>query len=865
MDTGTTRISIPSSSNSLLPAFDPSSSNGNAAERYSIDEDSPSVNATPRTLRKGKQRSYDDLRLLAVSAQITEIFYSISDLQTRIFEVQELRHRSLEPVSTSATDPRSSSESSRSSSSVIDNALGQLDVRLETVSQSVAAVTATLEPFLLNSKTPTEIRGQESSEEAVIIRKHGDLIREWEAVRGDATTLREELKEDKWLAVFRTVSEQAEGMMGSLTKAVTMCQEFIHQVQQRSRQSVEDRVNSLFSDERSQPTLGACEDLIKSFEAKKKYYMPSTTKVIQVLSKGIGDRVTKNGECLRKYADLKTRWDALQVKIQRVETEMEKVRNLLADMEREPSEVDFAESEASTNVEASSPGDRGSWAPSASSNGSTFARLSHKVSSALGRSTPNSKQGRSGPRLDVPEGKPHTIGRKASFFPFRSPQADQETFKGRPRLFSSTSNVPSSAPATASLVDDWVDVNHGTIKPTRPRWNISTKPITTESPPLPPVPSWAKPPPLGPRSAPPRPPSSTATNVLRPPSSATRRTSPSKPPTVQSPAITQRSTSSRPFTPHRAIPNAYRQQSQSQSPPSPTRPRSRAQSAMGVNATPRQRPKTPSLIPAPRIFGADGSQKSDDDLDGQAAQWMSRVITPSPIFPQSIDATLTPHRRRPSNSHIPIPNFGPRSRAPSRAVSPSMSHASPYSSVPHSAASYSPQRSQTPDRSPSSVGRLRHHQHSSSVPAVSPGRPTILSTSKGPPSSFRESSACTSATPSRPSSRTGGPGSGQDQPRGPLYLPTSVHDPLDNEVARIANSVSHGMTLTRVDPPLRSPPRLGEEVKAQYTISNTLGQRTLAFRLITIQRGTGQTRKVMCRVGGGWMDLSTYLLNRYAV
>ena len=36
--------------------------------------------------------------------------------------------------------------------------------------------------------------------------------------------LREELKEDKWLTVFRTVTDQADGMMSSLEKAVNRCQ-----------------------------------------------------------------------------------------------------------------------------------------------------------------------------------------------------------------------------------------------------------------------------------------------------------------------------------------------------------------------------------------------------------------------------------------------------------------------------------------------------------------------------------------------------------------------------------------------------------------------------------------------------------------
>jgi tRNA A58 N-methylase Trm61 len=64
----------------------------------------------------------------------------------------------------------------------------------------------------------------DSSEEGILLRKHAALIADWEAVQEESDTLREELKEDKWLIVFRTVIEQADGMMSSLEKAVNRCQ-----------------------------------------------------------------------------------------------------------------------------------------------------------------------------------------------------------------------------------------------------------------------------------------------------------------------------------------------------------------------------------------------------------------------------------------------------------------------------------------------------------------------------------------------------------------------------------------------------------------------------------------------------------------
>lgn len=61
-------------------------------------------------------------------------------------------------------------------------------------------------------------------EEELLLRQHATMLSEWEAVQKESQILREELREDKWLTVFRTVTEQADGMMTSLEKAVNRCQ-----------------------------------------------------------------------------------------------------------------------------------------------------------------------------------------------------------------------------------------------------------------------------------------------------------------------------------------------------------------------------------------------------------------------------------------------------------------------------------------------------------------------------------------------------------------------------------------------------------------------------------------------------------------
>ncbi|KAG8831766.1 hypothetical protein FRC17_002600 [Serendipita sp. 399] len=89
-------------------------------------------------------------------------------------------------------------------------------------------------------------------------------------------------------------------------------------------------------------------------------------------------------------------------------------------------------------------------------------------------------------------------------------------------------------------------------------------------------------------------------------------------------------------------------------------------------------------------------------------------------------------------------------------------------------------------------------------------------------------------------------------------------DELDVEVGKVVNGMAHGFLFERVDPPRKTPARPGEEIKAQYAISNALGRKVITCRLVTLTRGGTENKKVMCRVGGGWLELQMYILNRQA-
>lgn len=144
-------------------------------------------------------------------------------------------------------------------------------------------------------------------------------------------------------------------------------------------------------------------------------------------------------------------------------------------------------------------------------------------------------------------------------------------------------------------------------------------------------------------------------------------------------------------------------------------------------------------------------------------------------------------------------------------------------------------------------------------------RPSAI-TPRLPPSSFKDSSM--PRTPGRPPSRSGAATPSLDGKPVHAYIPSNPRDPLDAEVAAIVNHMAHGLLIERIDPPLRGVPKDGEEIRAQYAFSNMLGRKIVNCKLTTMTRSgrdhATTTRKVMCRVGGGWQDLPVYIMNRQA-
>lgn len=578
--------------------------------------------------------------------------------------------------------------------------------------------------------------------------------------------------------------------------------------------------------------------------------MPATSKVLSIIDKGVRDRVTKNGETLRRHAESAQRWKNLRDRISRTEKEMENVRKILSgDTEYDSTTSGTASTQGGY---LASPADQSRVSRVSSSGSATkspispLRRIAKKITGSRKNSpasvaaslSPLSVSQRALPSEDQSPNYnsiSKTIRRqRTSIFGALHVGTPQTPERGHKH---SQSYTPDSSPRGRKL--DKLDLN-ATIRSnaSKNRWNSSTK-VETD----------AKGIPLRASSRPPS----------RPPSSQGYFAKDDKPiPSVGTPyrrsASRASMASSRPWSPISSSYSTTQSSVPFQHPPlsvpshlsrakTPSRP-----PPVTTAVTPRARPKTPSHIPAPKpalrsISGTVPFGGWDDDEPPPLPR------PHSPSFSVSGQSASGHYPRPPSRSMIPLPSvqLSTPSRPGSAMSSFNRSESPTGSRTPFRSTAL---RAQTPDQA--LQGRAQQLPLFQGTIGRSGGRPSMPRLA---PSSFRDGTS--SGVSSRPSSRSGTQTPSHDGSPLHEYIPGNNHDPLDVEVAAIVNSIAHGLLVERVDPPLKKNqiPKEGEEIKAQYAFSNALARKVVTCRLTTLMRsgksGDAITKKVMCRVGGG--------------
>ncbi|ORY77406.1 cortical protein KAR9-domain-containing protein [Protomyces lactucae-debilis] len=251
---------------------------------------------------------YEDCR-----GSLDAIEQEIKSLRTAIYQVEEQRHVAVPPeaiapdVLAGILREEPEGEDTGTPGKVVgDDLLSrwdrqltetmmQLSSRLQPLRASISLFRPRIEVF--------EMRAAGCFPTAVVSlqEKYTSIEGEFSILSRDFGTLKQELGEDKWMAVFRQVNKQASDMMESL--------------------------------ERTAKRLGAApfkgvdaEKLATAFEMKAEHYGKAIPAVLNIMHAGVKNRATLNGEVIRGYDLLLQRWHALEKEIDAMHRRLESAR-----------------------------------------------------------------------------------------------------------------------------------------------------------------------------------------------------------------------------------------------------------------------------------------------------------------------------------------------------------------------------------------------------------------------------------------------------------------------------------------------------------------------------------------------------------
>ncbi|CAG8581284.1 7049_t:CDS:1 [Paraglomus occultum] len=306
---------------------------------------------TKQSFTKIKKEMTESKHRRELLETMDQILASIEELNTNIFEYQEQRHSGF----TSSDDlpfPRLSSSPSSSSrpmtpatpsnnefSSRSDIALMQLDSRMEPLSARIDYLRSRLSA----PNAPSDPNGSLS-------KKHNLLTNRWDVLKQEMESLRDELKDDRWVGLFKQVTGQATQMMDSLDRAVRQCKDFFSRAINRSdspsrvsgrgvsnnNSRYNQRSNngsSAYSQNSIQPqipiTTRNYQRLYKQFDAKRKYYVPAVNKMLTMLGSEINNRTRRDAEIIQKYNAMKSRWGSILEGVRDVQQDMPQLETIM--------------------------------------------------------------------------------------------------------------------------------------------------------------------------------------------------------------------------------------------------------------------------------------------------------------------------------------------------------------------------------------------------------------------------------------------------------------------------------------------------------------------------------------------------------
>ncbi|SPO30773.1 uncharacterized protein UTRI_05390 [Ustilago trichophora] len=917
--------------------------------------------------------------LFEIGDQIGDAHDAIHVIQGHIFSIQEQRHGSINRLEGQSGDSSlidagvgSSVKGSPSDPTLggIDLSLMQLDERLEALSRIMQQLEVRLadlqgpdsngadadadagdSSIIDKEMSDWQSRGRRNSIDSIdsidsfgtlddmalpgfapaltpraLRAKYDDLCSEWTLVQEEVDALKKELADDKYLDVFRSISTQAEGMMDSLDKAVSLCHTFVEQVQRdhlagklQRAVAAEDDLELDYDIEAKHEELVA---LTKTFGVKKSYYLPACQQVFHSLEKGCKERQTANGTILRRLSDLRARWRNLRDELAKTERDLKRMEALFRRVRSDSSGSSITNELASpaTSV-ASLPPLPSKLRSSASMQSGLGLGTPTRASVLSHRNTPSSSSSSSASRVASGPGRLSSSSSVGSNLSNTPPAAGTPQ---RLRRISATAeslgihNKPVSTPPRAGMTRQ-LEVPRtsqrtgssrllgGSVSPSTPSTmdtpirnratsmaNSATgaveKGVLGRSPATRPIAI------VGSRAAaaggrnvsgtPSRPPPSSFKSswhdLETPGTSRARPTQPQSMPRSQSQVLwPSRSDASKPAQEDNDDAIEYLKFGGASSPPRPASSAGqyyRPPSAQGNVGDAKSR-KRDSMIPRLAVRSSEGGggtpSRPGSAMSQASASTPMRYTGASRLSMQTPEPAivaraqrLSMYARAPSTG---IAGTGAGATPSKRASKPPPTRRNPALSsgraTPLSAAALASLPSAEPGASlkRSSISNLRALQNGRTTPTFSDNGSVggmSSGTWYGPGRGARAVSGAGSRIGSGSVAGSYGATGAIEQYR------ANPNDALDVQVALICNGL--GVSLERLDPPLPRGVRLeegpGKDNRAQYEI----GGRKMACRLLELHRPAGsagaragtRAKKILVRVGGGWQDLEQWLLAR---
>ncbi|KAI8376811.1 hypothetical protein BD560DRAFT_488465 [Blakeslea trispora] len=252
-----------------------------------------------------KSQVTSDQQLKQLAESIDRLLFGMDDVSTMIFDFQEKKQLAvLLPVSSlSVTTQNDLLEPSASSSPWSQNSKD--DHLLQEIDHAFEALMQQMEQIYSNHM-------QEQAMNPVILRRLDKLKEKWEHLQGERDELKQEHKEDRWLAVFKRVADQVDVMIDGLDRSATQCYSIVQQVREWQSKAIQQGLKSLQYHHTNIQPLPIDRDkfwsLAKSFEAKYKYYTPSIDRMLSMLGNGISARASRDNTTAQRHEAMLQRW-----------------------------------------------------------------------------------------------------------------------------------------------------------------------------------------------------------------------------------------------------------------------------------------------------------------------------------------------------------------------------------------------------------------------------------------------------------------------------------------------------------------------------------------------------------------------------